>query len=108
MSASEVDNSLAIDLYKRAAKLDPTDSAPIRNLSAAYYEVGSYKECIAKAEQSLPMAKASGEDNVAFQVEKLEKRLAKAKLNYYQPSINEQVRARLRILKELPRYHPSM
>jgi lipopolysaccharide biosynthesis regulator YciM len=55
--------------------LAPNDPAPLRNVSAAYFELGQYSTCI---EQSLTAVALSGEDNAAVQT--LLNRMAKSYL----------------------------
>ncbi|KAK0113883.1 hypothetical protein ONS95_014128 [Cadophora gregata] len=50
----------AIAKYKLAAKRAPNSSAPLRNLSAAYFETGHYRKCIATAEQALKLGESGG------------------------------------------------
>jgi tetratricopeptide (TPR) repeat protein len=35
----------AVDCYKRAARLAPSDAVPLSNLPAAYFELGQYTVC---------------------------------------------------------------
>lgn len=98
----------AIEKYKEAAKLAPRDSVPVRNLSAALYEVGVYKQCIIKAEEALALVQSTGGDDQSAQVKKLTARIDKAKAHADVVSNEEVYRRRLKVLRKIGRYRPSM
>ena len=53
----------ALHLYQEAASFaESSDPLPFSNLSAAYYELGNYKESIDSAENALRRAEAQSED----------------------------------------------
>ncbi|KAI9645883.1 hypothetical protein NHQ30_005319 [Ciborinia camelliae] len=97
----------AIKKYQESANLVPESYAPLGNLSAAYFEMGEYTQCITRAERALELLKESkaGEDNAL--VEKFQQRINRARANSYKSSGLEQLQTRLRILDSLPRYRPS-
>jgi tetratricopeptide (TPR) repeat protein len=45
----------AIEQYKEAATLAPTDTAPMGNLSAALFELGDYQQCVQVCQDALTM-----------------------------------------------------
>ncbi|KAH6667869.1 hypothetical protein B0J14DRAFT_173776 [Halenospora varia] len=64
--------------YIEAAKLSPTESAPVRNLSAALYELGKYGECIFHAQAALKLVEQEEAADMQIQVKKLNARIEKA------------------------------
>ncbi|KAH8665117.1 hypothetical protein BGZ60DRAFT_516386 [Tricladium varicosporioides] len=64
--------------YIEAAKLSPTESAPVRNLSAALYELGKYGECIFHAQAALKLVEEERTSDMEIQVKKLNARIEKA------------------------------
>jgi tetratricopeptide (TPR) repeat protein len=100
---------LAIKKYQEAAKHgDPQESAPLRNLSAAYYEIGNYRKCITAAEQALKLIEKVAEEDIPLQKEKLQKRIKKAKDHFQRPPIEEKTHRRIKIMKMVERYKPSL
>jgi hypothetical protein len=75
------------------------------NLSAAFYEIGSYKESIDTAKAAL---KLIAQNVPPATKAKLTTRIAKAEAHLHTVSHADKLRARNRILKKMPRYHPTM
>ena len=94
--------------YREAAKLAPNDSIPSRNLSAGLYELGKYRECISMANMALKLLRAEGQEDMNVQVQKLQQRIAKAKAHIQEASKEDQCQSRVKLLKTLGRYRPSM
>lgn len=86
----------------------PEDSAPLRNLSAALYELGKYKESALVALKALRLLETESPDDMPAQVQKLKQRVQKAKAHECQSLQGEQRQRRLQIIDDLPRYRPSM
>ena len=72
----------AVPLYKRAAKLAPTDPAPLSNLSAPLYELADYEGCDAACNSALALLEDASQDAASKQ--KLYIRQVKARLNRMQ------------------------
>ncbi|TVY92831.1 hypothetical protein LAWI1_G006042 [Lachnellula willkommii] len=87
--------------------LDQPDSLPPRNLSAALYELGRYKECIAIAHKASTLVRAEGMEDMQQQEQKLENRIAKAKVHVYKSTDTTQLQTRKILLEEILRYKPS-
>ncbi|KAK7943572.1 uncharacterized protein PG986_012685 [Apiospora aurea] len=66
----------AIQAYTEACELDNSIYLPVSNLSAAYYEVGKYRESIVSAKKALQMIAETPESDTAKQ--KLLVRIAKS------------------------------
>ncbi|KAF7949019.1 hypothetical protein EAE96_008195 [Botrytis aclada] len=102
----------AIPKYMQAAQTSRDDPAPLRNLSAAYYESGQYQMCVLFAKKAILLmnAKVSGDRDSAFttQIRKLEERIRKAEDNLPECPLQKQKERRVEILERLARYHPSM
>ncbi|KAA8567589.1 hypothetical protein EYC84_008064 [Monilinia fructicola] len=98
----------AIKKYQESAKLVPESYAPLGNLSAAYFEVGKYSQCITRAERALELLGESKNDGNKVLVEKFRQRINKARANSQEASQLGQLQTRLRILDSLPRYRPSL
>jgi tetratricopeptide (TPR) repeat protein len=75
----------AIKKYNDAAELAPNASEPLRNPSAAFFEIGKYKLCISHAERALGLLPASNDDT-PVRKQKLDARIAKAKAHSNQLS----------------------
>lgn len=135
-SSSLMFTSLAIDAYKKALALDPDNPALFSNLSAAYFELGDYTQCVLFTEGALRII---GDDANAL-TEKLNHRLIKSYFHIGQlDSVREALQkaklktedsqvyratldrtravcraspdrewARSRVIDELPRYRPTM
>lgn len=80
----------------------------MRNLSAALYEVGVYKQCIVKAEEALALVQSTGGDEQSDQIKKLKARIEKARAHADVVANEEVYRRRLKILRTIGRYRPSM
>ncbi|KAF7879570.1 hypothetical protein EAF04_000765 [Stromatinia cepivora] len=92
---------------KKSAKLRPHNYISLSNLSAAYFEVGNYAQCIIEARKALDLLqKIDGNGDAAF-VEKFQRRIKRAELHSYESSELKQQQTRLRILETLPRYRPT-
>lgn len=66
----------AVDCYKRAAGLAPSDAVPLSNLSAAYFELGQYTVCWDTCQTALKLV-SNGND---LSAQKLHLRSLKASL----------------------------
>ena len=66
----------AVDCYKRAAELAPSDAVPLSNLSAAYFELGKYTACRETCQTALELL-SNGND---LSAQKLHLRSLKASL----------------------------
>jgi tetratricopeptide (TPR) repeat protein len=66
----------AVDCYKRAAELAPSDAVPLSNLSAAYFELGQYTACRHTCQTALELL-SNGDD---LSSQKLHMRSLKASL----------------------------
>lgn len=62
----------ACSKYLQDSKLTTTESAPLRNLSAALYELGKYKECLAITRKASERVKTEARDDKKAQLEKLD------------------------------------
>ncbi|TGO50050.1 hypothetical protein BCON_0193g00110 [Botryotinia convoluta] len=102
----------AIHKYMQAARASRDDPAPLRNLSAAYYESGQYEMCVLCAKKAIYLmnAKVTGDRDSAFttHIQKLEERIRKAEDNLPECPLQKQKECRVEILERLARYHPSM
>ncbi|KAG9231841.1 hypothetical protein BJ875DRAFT_103654 [Amylocarpus encephaloides] len=99
----------AISKYLQASKITPNDPAPLGNISAALFETGQYKRCIPFAEKATRLHKGSpGYDEAGSQVQRLEQRIAKARVHLPNVKPEERIETRLHILQNLPRYRPSI
>ncbi|KAI9717305.1 MAG: hypothetical protein M1812_004832 [Candelaria pacifica] len=126
----------ALDVYKEASAIDPNNPALLSNISAAYFEVGDYTQCVAATEAALNVV---GNDVDALTA-KLNHRLIKSyihlqqldlahvalkktkvedeELQVYKTTLNhmnavfaaspDKDCARARIINELPRYRPTI
>jgi tetratricopeptide (TPR) repeat protein len=97
----------AIKKYQEAATLIPDDVSPLGNISAAYFEVRKYTQCITRAQRALELPQGLSEDK-STQVQKFERRIAKANAHLSTVSEEEELNARVKILKGLGRHRPSM
>jgi hypothetical protein len=91
-----------------AANRDPIDSAPLRNLSATYYEIGNYRQCITSAEQALKLVVSADGNDVHIYKEKLQGRIGKASDMPRRLPAEEKTKTRIKILETLVRYRLSM
>ncbi|KAM0151843.1 hypothetical protein ACHAQE_008348 [Botrytis cinerea] len=102
----------AISKYMQAARASRDDPAPLRNLSAAYYESGQYEMCVLFAKKAIHLmnAKIAGDRDSVFttHLQKLEQRIRKAEENLPECPLQKQKERRVEILERLARYHPSM
>ncbi|EDO04890.1 predicted protein [Sclerotinia sclerotiorum 1980 UF-70] len=96
----------ALRKYREYANLQPPSYALLDNLSAAYFEVGDYGQCITEIRKALDYSQTHDRGNNAF-VEKFQQRIKKAELLSYKSSELKQQQTRLRILEKLPRYRPT-
>jgi hypothetical protein len=71
------------------------------NLSAAQYEGGDYKNCVENAEKALAILSGI-ETSDGAKVEKLERRILKAKVHCDQSTEDEQTDTRLRLINSVP------
>lgn len=114
LSIHPIDRQTAIPKYRQAAKITPQDPAPLGNISAAIFEIGKYESCISFAERALALHKKNVDcDAVSSlaqmnQVKKLEARVQKAKMLVKNVGDAEEKKTRMRILKEVGRYRPTM
>lgn len=103
---------IAISKYMQAARASRDDPAPLRNLSAAYYENGQYEMCVLFAKKAIHLmnAKIAGDRDSVFttHLQKLEQRIRKAEENLPECPLQKQKERRVEILERLARYHPSM
>ncbi|KAF7949020.1 hypothetical protein EAE96_008196 [Botrytis aclada] len=93
--------------YRESVNLVPDNCTPLGNLSAAYFEVGDYTQCIVKARRALQILGESNDNENANLVEKIQQRIKRAELHSFESSELKQLQARLRILETLPRYRPT-
>lgn len=108
----------AVKKYQEAVKLSPDDPTPLGNLSAAYFEVGKYTQCITRAEKALELLQVTrdlelsqtSEDETASsdKITKFEQRIAKAKVHSDKGTKDEQKYLRNLVLNLLPKYRPLM
>jgi predicted transposase YbfD/YdcC len=99
---------LARKKYEEAIKLAPADNAPLRNLSAALYELGDYEACTRTAAKAIALLGEETGEEVVANVQKLNQRVEKAKIHAYEAPEEERRQQRLKISRNLPRYRPSM
>lgn len=84
------------------------------NISAAIFEIGKYESCISFAERALALHKKNADCDAVTsmaqmnQVKKLEARVQKAKMLVKNVAEVEEKKIRMRILKEVGRYRPTM
>jgi hypothetical protein len=67
-----------------------------------------YKQCIIKAEEALALVQITDGDDNAAQVQKLKTRISKAKAHADVVNNEELCKRRLKILRTIGRYRPSM
>ncbi|TGO17142.1 hypothetical protein BTUL_0020g00270 [Botrytis tulipae] len=92
---------------RESANLVPESYTPLGNLSAAYFEVGDYTQCIIKARRALQILGESNDIKDTDLVEKLQQRIKRAEIHSFESSELKQLQARLQILDTLPRYRPT-
>lgn len=129
---------IATNAYNKASKLDLKDPKPLSNLSAMYYEMGLYTQCIKTISSTLAL-ELSPEDRKSFKP-KLSHRFIKSALHirrFYtvremiegsdssnaeyevyravlrqveaiKAALPEEEEARRRIVMQLPRYRPFL
>ncbi|KAI0904140.1 hypothetical protein F4823DRAFT_628872 [Ustulina deusta] len=73
----------AIAAYNEAATLDPSDPLPLSNLSAAYFEAGSYADSVEAAQKALEKPRFAA-DTQSSTAQKLLVRSAKSRLHLAQ------------------------
>lgn len=66
----------AIEHYRKAAQLGPSEYAPLANLAAASFEIGDYKTSVLNATSALDLLRGKGSNEASKQ--RLALRLAKA------------------------------
>ncbi|TGO88327.1 hypothetical protein BPOR_0169g00060 [Botrytis porri] len=102
----------AIRKYMQAAQASRDDPAPLRCLSATYYESGQYEMCLLFAKKAIQlMNKAvigNGDSAFTTHIQTLEKRIRKAEDSLPKCPPQKQDERRVEILERLARYHPSM
>ncbi|TRX89462.1 hypothetical protein FHL15_009631 [Xylaria flabelliformis] len=74
---------IAITAYKEAAALDPSDPLPLSNLSAAYFEAGSYAESVEITQKALESPRFAA-DPQSDTVQKILVQSAKSRLHLAQ------------------------
>lgn len=98
----------AINKYQESANLLPDNYTPLGNLSAAYFVVGCYTQCIVKARRALQILGESNDIKNTDLVEKLQQRIKRSEIHSFEFSELKQLQARLRILDTLPRCRPTL
>ena len=89
-------------------KLAPSDDAPLRNLSAALYEMGNYRMCKLTASKAIKILEKQGGAEALAKVKILQQRLEKAAMHSSATPEDERNRRRRELLEKLPRYRASM
>ncbi|CZR68941.1 uncharacterized protein PAC_18842 [Phialocephala subalpina] len=98
----------ACEKYAKAVRLSPSDDAPLRNLSAALYELGDYNLCTRVATKAIKLLATKVGDDALSNTQKLNQRLEKAATHTPKVSEDDKRRRRSELLRTLPRYRPSM
>lgn len=98
--------SKAIEAYKEAAALVPSDLTPLSNLSAATFEAGDYEKSVQYATEALTLLEKEVDDDPRKQ--KLLTRLTKAKRYHTDPDESIAKETLRKATLRLPRYRPFL
>ncbi|EGG03113.1 uncharacterized protein MELLADRAFT_65872 [Melampsora larici-populina 98AG31] len=96
----------AIEAYKVASALLPSDPTPLSNLSAATFEAGDYETSIQYSTKALALLEQEADDDPRKQ--KLLTRLSKAKRYHCEPDDLIAKETLRKTLLRLPRYRPHL
>ncbi|TGO71145.1 hypothetical protein BELL_0614g00040 [Botrytis elliptica] len=77
-----------------SANLVPDNCKPLGNLSAAYFEVGDYTQCIVKARKALQILGESKDNKNTDLVEKFQQRIKRAEIHSFESSELKQLQTR--------------
>lgn len=97
---------LAIEAYKRASTLAPSDPTPLSNLSAATFEAGDYEKSLKYSTEAMALLKDEADDDPRKQ--KLRVRLTKVERYLSEPDEYISQASLQNAILQLPRYRPHM
>lgn len=92
----------AIECYQKSSRLAPQDHLPWSNLSAAYFELGDYTNCVEACNRGLDLA-SQNEHGTAITISKIAGRLVRVCLHRHQYDEAEKLLGRFR--DSIPNYN---